>query len=77
MAQTAQASVRIDTRDPSRWRREGEVLVCDLFSGDAERVWLRRLPADARFTVGRAEGAELLVVEGSLLRLSPRGIMGR
>ncbi|MBH0097411.1 cupin domain-containing protein [Psychrobacter sp. NZS113] len=65
--------VAIDTHDDGNWTRQGNRDVCALFSDDGEQVSLQRLTAgDVLFDediisgVG-AGGAELLVVEGSLL----------
>ena len=65
--------VAIDTYDDANWTRQGNRDVCALFSDDGEQVSLQRLTAgvalfneDVISGVG-AGGAELLVVEGSLL----------
>jgi anti-sigma factor ChrR (cupin superfamily) len=58
--------VRLDTRDPANWQREGDREVCPLFSSEAERVSLQRLaPGDGLFNEAEA-GAELLVLAGEL-----------
>jgi anti-sigma factor ChrR (cupin superfamily) len=59
-------SVRIDTRDPSAWRRDGERMICPLFSRAAEQVCLLRLKAGQAVPSGVAGGAELLVLEGEI-----------
>ncbi len=60
--------VRIDTRDPSAWRREGEHEVCDLFFSQFEQVSLRRLPGDTvLFDATRGGGAEMLVLTGTVV----------
>lgn len=65
--------VAIDTHDDGNWTRQGNRDVCALFSDDGEQVSLQRLKAGAALFdediingVG-AGGAELLVVEGSLV----------
>ncbi|WP_352259448.1 cupin domain-containing protein [Psychrobacter sp. TB55-MNA-CIBAN-0194] len=65
--------VAIDTHDDANWTRQGKRDVCTLFSDDGEQVSLQRLTAgdvlfdeDVISGVG-AGGAELLVVEGSLV----------
>lgn len=59
--------VRIDTRDPSAWRRRGGREVCPLFSDDAEQVCLQRLtPGEALFA-DPVDSAELLVLAGSVV----------
>lgn len=57
--------VRIDTRDPAAWRRDGERLTCPLFSSPAEQVSLQRLEAGQAVLTG-AGGVELLVLEGEI-----------
>lgn len=66
MAPEDDRSVRIDTRAPSNWRREGEMLVCPLFSSAAEEVRLQRLQAGQAARIGATGGAELLLLEGEL-----------
>ena len=58
--------VRIDTRDPSSWQRQGGREVCPLFSDDVEQVRLQRLaPGEILFT-DPVDGAELLVLAGDV-----------
>lgn len=59
-------SVRIDTRDASRWTMQGARASCPLFTGPGECVSIERLPAGARVFSGPVGGAEMLVLEGSL-----------
>lgn len=66
MAPGETAPVRIDTRQPSAWRREGGRQVCPLFSDAAETVSLQRLgPRQAIFD-GAIAAAEVLVLSGAL-----------
>lgn len=58
--------VRIDTNDPTNWIRRDQGAFCPLFSGDAERVTLERVPADGRLFPAQVDGAELLVLEGEV-----------
>jgi len=59
--------VRIDTRDPNSWRRDGEREICALFASENERVCLQRLPPGMPLFADVIGGAELLVVEGSVV----------
>ncbi|WP_343712916.1 cupin domain-containing protein [Inquilinus sp.] len=59
--------VRIDTRDPNSWRREGDREICVLFMSEDERVCLQRLPPGMPLLTDVIDGAELLVVEGSVV----------
>jgi len=59
--------VRIDTRDPSSWQRQGGREVCPLFLDDVEQVSLQRLaPGEALFATA-VDGAELLVLAGDVV----------
>jgi len=59
--------VRVDTRDPAAWRREGEGReVCPLFESAAERVCLERLAPGQALMLEARQGAELLVLAGEL-----------
>ncbi|MEX3937797.1 cupin domain-containing protein [Paraburkholderia phymatum] len=59
--------VRIDTRDPAFWQRQGRREVCSLFTSNAEQVCLQRLsPGEALFE-GPIDGAELLLLAGNLV----------
>lgn len=58
--------VRIDTRDTSLWTALGGRASCLLFVDQAEHVSMERLPAGAPVCSGPVEGAEILVLEGSL-----------
>lgn len=72
MAPTEKGHVRIDTRDQANWRREVGREVCLLFSGDSEQSSLQRLDPGASVLDGTAGGAELLIVEGSIVEADRR-----
>jgi anti-sigma factor ChrR (cupin superfamily) len=72
MAPDDDRTVRIDTRSPSAWQREGERMVCPLFAGAAEQVCLQRLAAGQAARIGAAGGAELLVLEGGIVAADRR-----
>lgn len=57
-----QAHVRIDTRDPAAWHREGCREVCVLFSDNTEQVYLQRLAAREAIFEEPLNGAEVLVL---------------
>jgi len=59
--------VRVDTRDPSRWQRQGGRDVCPLFADGREEVSLRRLAPGEQLFPGPVDGAELLIIDGSLV----------
>lgn len=59
--------VRIDTRDPSSWKRQGAREFCPLFSDDAEQVCLRRLTPGETLFDDPVDGAELLVLAGGMV----------
>ncbi|HMO45430.1 MAG TPA: cupin domain-containing protein [Rubrivivax sp.] len=58
--------VRIDTRDASRWIVRDGRQSCPLFAGRGEQVSIERLAPSAGVFSRRVEGAEMLVLEGSL-----------
>ena len=59
--------VRIDTRDPVAWHQQAGREVCPLFTSLTEHVCLIRLPpGDVPFN-GAVNGAELLLMSGSLI----------
>lgn len=60
-------TVRIDTRDPSAWRRDGPHEVCPLHQTDHEQVSLQRLPPGHAVQSDAQGGAELLVLNGQLV----------
>ncbi|MGX4643696.1 cupin domain-containing protein [Massilia sp. SYSU DXS3249] len=66
MAADDTAQVRIDTRDPAAWRREGARMVCPLFASEREQVSLQRLEPGAAILEQAAGGAEVLVLAGSI-----------
>ncbi|MEC3767430.1 cupin domain-containing protein [Cupriavidus sp. SS-3] len=66
MQQDESRPVRVDTRDVSRWTVRNGRECCPLFSDDIEHVSLERIPAGATLFRAPVEGAEMLVVEGSL-----------
>jgi anti-sigma factor ChrR (cupin superfamily) len=59
-------SLRIDTREPSAWRRDGPHEVCPLHQTDHEQVSLLRLPPGHSLQPDARGGAELLVIEGQV-----------
>lgn len=73
MSSSEERHVAIDTHDSANWQRVGNHEVCPLFSDDSEQVSLQRLNAggvlftEDLVTQTVAGGAELLVVEGSLI----------
>ncbi len=66
MASDDDHRLRIDTRDPAAWQRDGERMICPLFSSPAEQVCLQRLEAGHAVLIGTGGGAELLVLEGQI-----------
>lgn len=62
--------VRIDTRNPSNWLRSRGRHVCVLFANGTERVTLERLSPHQDLNRSAEGGAEILVVEGTLLNES-------
>lgn len=67
MAPAAKDHVRIDTRDPANCRREAGREVCQLFAGDGEQVSLQRLAPGTSVFDATVAGAELVIVEGSIV----------
>lgn len=61
-----QERVRIDTRDPSNWQKQGHRKVCLLFSNGVEHVTLQRLPSEEPLFTNPVASAEWLVVSGQL-----------
>ena len=60
--------VAIDTKDATNWQKQGSRDVCELYSDTTEKVSLQRLNAgEVLFTDKIAGGAELLVLEGTLI----------
>lgn len=66
MPDTEQHPVRINTKDPSNWHRQGSREVCPLFADDLEQVSLHRLAANELLFKQLLQGFELLVLEGSV-----------
>lgn len=62
-----QRRVRIDTRDPAAWRRQGNREVCLLFSSEYEQVCLQRLVPHEPLCTEPVGGAELLVLAGEVI----------
>lgn len=62
-----QRRVRIETRDPAAWRRQGGREVCPLFSDESEEVSLQRLALHEVLFADPVEGAELLVLAGDVV----------
>lgn len=58
--------VRIDTGDAARWTHQDGRERCPLFGDGLEQVWLERLRPGQALALGRVQGAEWLVLEGSL-----------
>ncbi|WP_334109057.1 cupin domain-containing protein [Methylobacillus sp.] len=61
-----QCRVRINTRDASIWRRQGNNEICPLFSSEFEQVWLQYLAPYESMLVKSVTGTELLVLTGGL-----------
>lgn len=62
-----QHHVRVNTRDPSNWQRQGSRELCPLFADDSEQVSLQRLGANELLYDELLNGFELLVLEGSVM----------
>jgi anti-sigma factor ChrR (cupin superfamily) len=60
------AEVRVDTRDPSNWKRTDGRDRCELFVSPFERVALERVAADELVVPDASRGAELLVLDGDV-----------
>ena len=60
-------TVRIDTNDAAAWQRQNGREVCPLFSSDIEQVCLQRLAPGQTVWAASANGAELLVLDGSVV----------
>lgn len=59
-------SVRIDTHDPANWITLKDRESCPLFASETEKVSMERLPARTHVFSGEVDGAEILILEGSL-----------
>lgn len=66
MQATEATEVRVDTRAPANWVRQGDRLVCPLFSDALETVGLQRLSHGQSVDAEDHLQAELLVVDGVL-----------
>lgn len=66
MPESERRSVRINTGESSRWVRHGGGETCPLFTDEREHVSLERPAAGSRLFSRFVEGAELLVIAGSL-----------
>lgn len=66
MQATEATEVRVDTRDPANWVRQGDRLVCPLFSDALETVGLQRLSHGQSVDAEGHLQAELFVVDGVL-----------
>lgn len=69
-------SVRIDTRDPSRWTTQRGRECCPLFADHLEQVSIERVGRGARVFDEKVEAAEMLVLEGSLHEGAQRYVAG-
>lgn len=58
--------IRLDTNDPTSWRREAGREICPLFSADEEQVCLLRLAGGQSAFAEPVDSAELLVLAGEL-----------
>jgi len=67
MASDETQPVRIDTRDPAAWRRQGERAVCPLYASVHEQVCLQQVAPGTVLFPDAVDGAELLVLEGALV----------
>lgn len=68
MAESEKLPLRVNTCDPANWLTRDEHQVCPLFSNAQENVCLLRLRAGALLVESTLPGgAELLIVEGSLI----------
>lgn len=67
MSPHEQRRVRIDTRDPATWQRQGDREVCPLFAGESEQASLQRFAPDAALFAEPADNVELLVLVGDLM----------
>ncbi len=61
------AVVRINTTDPAVWSNVGRRSICWLHTFDDEQVSMQRIEAGESVFSGPANGAELLLVSGTLL----------
>lgn len=59
--------VRIDTRDAANWRDTDGRDTCALYAGFGEQVCLQKLPPGGTLFCDPVPGAEILVLDGSLL----------
>lgn len=66
MSQDENRQVRIDTNHPRHWTLRDGRSRCPLFDGDAEHVSIERLGAGERLLNAAVDGAEILLLSGSL-----------
>lgn len=66
MPEDERRSVRINTREPSSWVKHGERESCPLFTDEREQVSLEKRAAGVPLLGHFVDGAELLVLDGSL-----------
>ncbi|HLU03424.1 MAG TPA: cupin domain-containing protein [Advenella sp.] len=66
MPEGERRSVRINTGESSRWISDDEGMTCPLFTDEGEQVSLKKRAAGAPLSSHYVDGAELLILEGSL-----------
>ena len=66
MAASENQAVRIDTHDPANWITLADRESCPLFANKTETVSIEQLPAHAHVFSGNVDGAEILILQGSL-----------
>lgn len=67
MQKGAQRSVRINTSDPAQWQAHENGQICPLWSDAHEQVCLLRMPPKQPLFEAPVNGAEMLVLAGSLV----------
>ncbi|THF25791.1 anti-sigma factor [Pseudomonas atacamensis] len=71
-----QRYVRVNTRDPSNWQRDGNRDICLLFDNEREHVMLVCIEANSKLLKNPIEGFEILVLNGELLDEVRRYVRG-
>lgn len=66
MSASQQQRVRINTADVAQWQGAPGFAECPLYTDAYEQVCLQRVAPDATLPIRTAQGAELLVLEGSV-----------